>query len=190
MNLWLRLLWLLVCTPFRNRLQPPLDVSRLAFRVLPNDLDINLHMNNGRYLTIFDLGRFDLMLRMGLAGPARKNGWLPVLSCANVIFRRELRLFQKFHLETRILWWSGTQFVMEHRALLPGHDDELLLSARALMIGGLYDRANRRFVPVTELMAAMGVTYDTPPATPEIEAVLQSARSLRDMGPVKATRPL
>ena len=30
-------------------------------RVWPNDLDTNAHMNNGRYLTLMDLGRFDLM---------------------------------------------------------------------------------------------------------------------------------
>ena len=77
MNLWLRILFLLLATPFRPKLEPPFGVSRLTFDVWPNDLDTNLHMNNGRYLTIMDLGRLDLTLRMGLAGHARRNGWMP-----------------------------------------------------------------------------------------------------------------
>ena len=68
MNLWLRLIWLFLTTPFRPRLAIPTDVSVLGLRVLPNDLDLSLHMNNGRYLTVMDLGRLDLILRSGLAG--------------------------------------------------------------------------------------------------------------------------
>jgi hypothetical protein len=33
LNLWFRLLWLIIATPFRGRLTPPMDVSRLNFRV-------------------------------------------------------------------------------------------------------------------------------------------------------------
>lgn len=68
MNLWFRLLYLLLCSFFRPRLAAPFGVSRLPFRVLPNDLDSNLHMTNGRYWNIFDLGRLDLILRMAWAG--------------------------------------------------------------------------------------------------------------------------
>lgn len=177
MNLWIRLLWLIICSPFKARLPPPLGVSRLTFRVLPNDLDVNLHMNNGRYLTIMDLGRFDLMLRMGLAGHARRHGWMPVLSAANVLFRREVRLFQKYYLESRIIWWSGTHFLMEHRVLLPREGGASVLAAKAIMHGGLYERANRRFVPVSELMTVMGVDEPAPAVTPEIEAALAAIQA-------------
>ncbi|MDC0434241.1 thioesterase family protein [bacterium] len=34
--------------------------------VLPNDLDLTMHMNNGRYLTICDFNRVDLFVRSGL----------------------------------------------------------------------------------------------------------------------------
>ena len=40
--------------------------SSLAFRVSPGDIDVNRHMNNGRYLTIMDLGRIDVLIRTGL----------------------------------------------------------------------------------------------------------------------------
>jgi hypothetical protein len=66
LNLWFRLILLLLMTPWRPKLEGPLDVSRLRFTVLPNDLDASLHMNNGRYWTLMDLGRMDLLLRTGL----------------------------------------------------------------------------------------------------------------------------
>ena len=31
--------------------------TRVALRVWPNDLDLNLHVNNGRYLALADIGR-------------------------------------------------------------------------------------------------------------------------------------
>ena len=50
----------------------PLDESVIHARVLPTDLDLNLHLNNGRALTLMDLGRVDLMLRMGVVGELRR----------------------------------------------------------------------------------------------------------------------
>ena len=44
------------------------DVAYTRFRVLPTDLDILRHMNNGVYLSIFDVGRFD-MLPMRMKAP-------------------------------------------------------------------------------------------------------------------------
>ncbi|MGE3247613.1 MAG: thioesterase family protein [Beijerinckiaceae bacterium] len=182
MNLWLRILLLLLATPFRPKLKPPFDVSRLTFRVWPNDLDTNLHMNNGRYLTVMDLGRLDLTLRMGLAGHARRNGWMPILSAANVLFRRELRPFQKYVLETRILWWSQTHFVMEHRMLVPAKSGESPhLAARALMHGGIYQRKAKRFVPVEEIMQIMGVEAESPEPGPDVEAALAAIRIKREV---------
>ncbi|MDB5569985.1 MAG: thioesterase [Hyphomicrobiales bacterium] len=179
MNLWLRLLWVLASSRFRARLSAPFETSRLWFRVLPNDLDVNLHMNNGRYLTIMDLGRLDLILRMGLAGIARARGWTPVLSAAKVRFRRELRLFQRYRLETRIVWWSDTQFVMEHRMIAAAPAGAESVHCVALLLGGLYDRKQRRFAPVEDLIAAMGVSAQAPPLTPDVEAFLAAERALK-----------
>jgi len=44
----------------------PHEVGRLTFRVLPTDLDVLGHMNNGVYLSIMDLGRMDLLQRSGV----------------------------------------------------------------------------------------------------------------------------
>ena len=63
MNLYFRLILVLVSGFFSKTRTSIMDVHAIWFRVLPNDLDSNLHMNNGRYLTIMDLGRTDALLR-------------------------------------------------------------------------------------------------------------------------------
>ena len=65
MNLWFRLLYLLVVSWFRPRLGY-FDESVLRMRVWLSDIDVNIHMNNARYLAVMDLGRFDLFLRTGM----------------------------------------------------------------------------------------------------------------------------
>jgi len=34
-----------------------LATTRVYLRVWPNDLDLNIHVNNGRYLALADIGR-------------------------------------------------------------------------------------------------------------------------------------
>lgn len=153
MNLWFRLLILLLSSPFRSRLTAPLAVSRLNFRVLPNDIDSNLHMTNGRYWTIFDLGRLDLVFRMGLGRVAWRSKWAPIVSGGSIQFRRELKPFQRFVLETRLAGWVGTRIIMEQRVLI---GDEEKVATRALLITGIYDRRHRRFVSTDQMMEAIG----------------------------------
>ncbi|TMH75049.1 MAG: acyl-CoA thioesterase, partial [Betaproteobacteria bacterium] len=55
MNLYFRLL-ITILKALRAPRVTPGDTVELALRVLPTDLDLNGHMNNGRYLTLVDLG--------------------------------------------------------------------------------------------------------------------------------------
>ena len=112
MNLFFRLLKLFLSRPFKKQLGP-LDSSVLKFKVFPNDLDIYLHMNNGRYLTLMDLGRMDWIWRTGLAKTARKNRWNPLVAASTIRYRKSLRLWQDFTLHTRILGWDEKWFYIE-----------------------------------------------------------------------------
>jgi nicotinic acid phosphoribosyltransferase len=38
------------------------------FRVLPHDIDINMHLNNGRYMQIIDVNWMEFLIRTGVAG--------------------------------------------------------------------------------------------------------------------------
>lgn len=114
MNLIFRLLYVALSSFRRPRLGPR-DESVLRFSVLPTDLDLNLHMNNGRYLTVMDLGRVDLFFRLGVVRAMRRLRWRGVVASEMVRFRRPLDPFQRYELRTRLLCWDERWFFMEHR---------------------------------------------------------------------------
>ena len=131
--------------------------SLLHMRVMPGDLDINLHMNNGRYLTLMDLGRFDLMVRAGLGRPAWRNRWRPLLGSAMIRFRRSLGPFQKFQLRTRLVCWDERWFVFEQR-FESGGRIHAVAHARGLF------RDRQGSVPPARTLAAIGIHDPSPPA--------------------------
>lgn len=182
MNLWLRLIWLFLTAPFRPRLQVPDGVSVLAFRVLLNDLDLSLHMNNGRYLAIMDLGRLDLIIRSGLGGAVWRNAWTPVANAAVVRFRRELRAFDRYRLETRVVGWLDQAVLIEQTFVFAGGERDGQVSARALFKGALYDRKARSYVPVAQMMETIGVDGASPPRSAEVEAFLATDSAMREAG--------
>jgi acyl-CoA thioesterase FadM len=179
-NLWLRLLHLVVTSFLRPRLDPARDASLLRFRVWPHDLDTSLHMNNGRYWTIMDLGRADLMIRSGLWRAVLRHGWTPVVSAGKIRFRRELRAFRAFTLETRIVAWAETWFVAEHRMIATARDGSEILAAIALLRAGLYDRKAKAFVPIERMFQEIGIPpIASPTPTPEVEAFIAAEEALK-----------
>lgn len=181
MNLWLRLLATIVSSCFGPRIVPPGDVSRMRFRVWPHDLDVSMHMNNGRYLGIMDLGRLDLILRSGLWRAVLKHRWTPVLDAAIVRYRRELRAFRAFRLETRILSWTGATLLIEQRMVSDGAKGEVL-HAIAIQRAGLYDRRAKSYVTIERLMREVGIEATSPPPPEAVAAFLSAEDALRRGG--------
>ena len=113
MNLYIRLLlvWL------RNLTHPKRHYSHASesgFRVMLHDLDAFGHMNNGRYLQIMDVARTEWMLQTGVLDVIRKQRWAPLLGGGVVRYRHSLRLFQHYHVRTRLLGWDHRWFYTEH----------------------------------------------------------------------------
>ena len=151
-----------------------LDVSRACFRVLPNDCDLNLHMNNGRYLSFMDLGRVHLIGQLGLLPIIFRNRWQPVLAAAEINFIRSLTPFQKFDLVTRVVTWDEKYVYMEQLFEARGE-----LCAHAFVKGLFLGRGGR--VGNAKVLAQLGHT-DAPPAMPDelrIWAELGSAKKQR-----------
>lgn len=182
MNLWFRLIWLLATRRFQPALTLPFGASLLPFRVWFHDLDTSLHMNNGRYWSLMDLGRTDLMLRSGLWRAVLRHRWVPVVNCGIIRFRRELRLFRRFRLETRILCWSENWLVIQHRVLAEGKDGAEIVAAVALARAALYDRAGRAYVPSARLLAEIGVDTPSPEPGPDVAAFLAAEDAMRQQG--------
>ena len=186
MNLWFRLVSYLLTLPWRARLVVPGGVSIIHFRVWPTDLDPSLHLNNGRYLTLMDIGRLDMIVSTGLARVVLRNRWTPIASAIKIRFRRELRLFESFRIETRILAWDEFAIIMEQVFLFEAGARRNEVAARALFKGGIYDRKQRAFVPIARLMKEIGVEAESPAPGPEVEAFLAADEALRAATP----RPL
>ncbi len=90
----------------------PVVGSSLFFRVWPNDLDLNRHMNNSRFLALMDLGRYDLTRRIGMLAVAKESGWFPVVASQTIRYRRSLAPFSRFELRTRVGCWDEKSFFM------------------------------------------------------------------------------
>ncbi len=103
MNLYLRLIWTLLRAWWLPKLSVTDPIER-QFRVLPNDIDINFHMNNGRYLTIADLMIVEYFARTGFLGILLRNKWKPVIGGSIITYRRQLKLGQLYRLSYR---WTG-----------------------------------------------------------------------------------
>lgn len=78
------------------------DICETTFRCRPWDIDMFLEVNNGRILTLYDLGRFDFSIRMGLAKVLKLNGWGLVVAGGSVRYRQRVRMFDRVTIQTRI----------------------------------------------------------------------------------------
>ena len=116
LNLIFRLVAVLIAGAFRPRLGID-DSSHVTSFVLPNHLDLNLHMNNGRYLTVLDLGRLDFLIRAGLVKTFIRRRWQPLIGGTLIRYRFGLRPFQRFTIVTRVLSWDIKWFYFEQQII-------------------------------------------------------------------------
>jgi acyl-CoA thioesterase FadM len=97
MNLYLRLLWTLLRAWRLPRIRLDETLER-EMRVWPGDIDINGHMNNGRYLTVIDLMLIEFFVRTGYATMLVQQGWRPMSGGAVITYRKQLKPGQRYRL--------------------------------------------------------------------------------------------
>lgn len=92
---------------FRNAPQLDLgDVHISHHRCWPQDLDFWWELNNGRTLTLMDLGRVPAANRTPMF-KVMKNKGLGLTVAGNTLrYRRRVRLFDRIELRTRFLGWD------------------------------------------------------------------------------------
>ena len=101
---------------------PPLGIleeDSLHMRVWPNDIDLNLHLNNARYLSWMDYGRMHLLARTQLLNDILRARWTPLVGAVWMTYRRSLGLFAPFTLASRLVCWDDRWFYMEQ--IFTGH---------------------------------------------------------------------
>lgn len=163
MNLYIRLLILLFKLPFIKQDSDVLTPTLLPMHVWPNDLDFNFHMNNGRYLTLMDLGRFHLLAKKGLLSKVFKRKWQPVLGGAKIHFIKALGPFSRFNLKTEVLYWDEKWIYIEQHFI---QNNQLMATA---MVKALFVHKGKRLKPESlfELIS------QTPPTRPACPVTLQ-----------------
>lgn len=162
--MWLQ--WILALF-FRSKRRPRLDltaVSRVSFRVWPTDIDLMMHMNNGRYLSYMDLGRVDLTERTGLATVLQAHGISAVVGAQTITYRKSLQPFQRFTVESRLVGTDERAFYIEQRFVVRGE-----VYARAIVRGRLISKT-KGTLKVAELKEVTGHDWAAWSASPEIVA--------------------
>lgn len=131
------------------------DVGRMTMRVMPTDLDINNHVNNGVYLSLMDLGRFDLLHRSGAWGVMMKHRFYPVIASETITFRKSLQPWQRFVLETKIVGYDPKAVFLEQRFVVDGE-----IYAVGFIRGRFLKRSGGT-VSLEELSEVLGVEVST-----------------------------
>ena len=186
LSILVNVIWrtLLVMWRARRRLRregqlAPGDVGRIRVTTLPTDIDVLRHMNNGRYLSLFDLGRWDLLGRTGMTDAMKRNRWYAVVSAETVTFRKSLQLWQRFDIESRLLGHDDKAIYLEHRAVVDGE-----VYARAIIRARMLKRSGGT-LSHPELFAAVG----RPEGLPDVEPWVHEWATASALPPVRKPAP-
>lgn len=101
---------------FKHRNDPPLPLTGTHVSrhiCLPWDIDLWMELNNGRTLTLYDLGRTTLAQRTGLLKVLRKKRWGLTMAGASVRYRRRIRTFETIEMRSRLAGWDDKFLYVE-----------------------------------------------------------------------------
>ncbi|TFL20134.1 thioesterase family protein [Jannaschia formosa] len=121
----------------------------------PWDLDGYLELNNGRTLTLYDLGRFGAGARMGLIGMLQERRWGMAVAGASVRYRRRVTAFQRIEMRTRLVGWDDRFIYIVQSMWVKG-----TCTSEALLRTAVTSRAGT--VPANDVAAALGWRGDAP----------------------------
>ena len=145
-----------------NRSAPKLAPGEphVSFHVCwPQDLDAWLELNNGRTLTLMDLGRIPLIFRVGITEVMARKGWRMTVAGNTLRYRKRVVPFQKLEMRSRLLGWDGRFFYVEQSGWR--RDGECANHAlyRSAVTG------KNGIVPPADVMVELG--HDASPELPE-----------------------
>ncbi len=161
---------------FRNAPALPLLGTHVStHRCWPWDLDPWVELNNGRTLTIYDLGRIPLGVRTGLRDVLRANNWGLTVAGNTVRYRRRVRAFDRVTIHSRCIGWDG-RFLYIEQSMWKGDEctSHMVIRSAVTSADGI--------VAPERLLAALG----QPVASPTLPDFVQkwiSAEAIRPWPP-------
>ncbi len=148
-----------------------LDPSVTRVRVLPTDLDLYLHVNNGTYLQMMDVARSNYIADIGGFPPLKEKAWYPVVAASTMTYRRSLRLGDRVHITTRVLGWDERVVYLEQVFTRRGEQ-----CARGVVAGRFLTRGSGERVPAPAVVARLAGEQIESPELPD--EVLRWARAV------------
>ncbi|TNC72409.1 acyl-CoA thioesterase [Rubellimicrobium roseum] len=148
---------------WRHRADPPLPLLGMhesRHVCWPWDLDIFLELNNGRTLTLYDLGRIPWFRRIGLHPVLRQERWQVAIVGASVRWRRRVHAMERLTMRTRALGWDE-RFLYSEQALWRADGE----CASHVLIRAAVSNA-QGIVPTARVLAALGHDAPSPPLPP------------------------
>ncbi len=165
----LRLLRLIVLWLLRPK-QGLLALHQLSLRAWPIiDIDVTRMMAHA-FTRALVLGRYQLVFGSEFRSFAFRNRWYPVTVAEMFQIYRPIRTYEKITVTSQVLCWNERKFYAEQRLLVRGE-----VRARALIEGVIGGPDG--FMRPGEVFSKMGITRDSPPLTPEIEAWIANRSS-------------
>lgn len=167
MNLFFRLLFTTLISRFRSKVSI-MGPCLTPFRCLPTDLDVLRHMNNGKYLSLMDLARVDLMARAGVMNKINQQGWYPVVVAETIRFKKSIEPFDRFAIETVILGWDEKAFLLRQTFI---RSDVIVAEA---VVRARFLKKTGGSVSAAEVLNLAGVSMTSPPIEPWVAQWNQS----------------
>ena len=156
MNLYFRFIILVIKNLISPRKVDVFEECELPLKVFPNDLDLNMHMNNGRYLTIMDLGRTDFTMKLDLHKLMVKEKWGAVATAINVVYLKPLSLFDSYTLKTKLIAWDDMWFYLEQKFV----KDEIVVASA--IVRATFLKGGKRLAPSKVLKASAAKEVEPP----------------------------
>jgi acyl-CoA thioesterase FadM len=151
---------------WKSRGAPRLAILEPHFsthRVWPWDLDPWRELNNGLTLTLFDLGRIPMSVRMGFDTVAKANGWGITVAGNSTRYRRRVTVFQKLTQVSRVLGWDARFVYLEQSFWRNGEcTASMLLRSAFIKKGGM--------VSPLDVLHALGQSQNNPPLPAWVQA--------------------
>ena len=134
-----------------------------------------MELNNGRTLTLFDLGRIIMLQRTGIVAAMATQRWGGTVAGASIRYRKRVRMFDKLTLRTRTIGWDD-RFAYVEQSLWKADT----CCSHGLMRIAITDA--KGIVPAPRLADLMGVSQ--PPQLPEWVRAWSDADALRPWPPM------
>lgn len=125
-------------------------------RCWPWDLDPWRELNNGRTLTLYDLGRIPLGKRTGLHGALAAQGWGLTVAGNTVRYRRRVRLLDRIEMHSRCIGWDHRFFYID-QSMWRGDD----CTSHMVIRSAVTSKAG--IVAPAQVLNALGQPNESPP---------------------------